>query len=494
MTEVETRAGVVRGSERNGVLRFAGIPFAAPPTGERRFRAPAPHEGWTGIRDATDFGAIAPQPAIPLIGADEPTDEDCLFVNVWTPAADGSGRPVMVWIHGGAFFFGSGSSPTYDATKLVTRGDVVVVTLNYRLGAFGLLHLDTIDPSYAGSGNNSLLDQIAALEWVRDNIEAFGGDSANVTIFGESAGAMSVGSLLGAPSAKGLFHKAIAQSGAAHNVVSVPQADEVAVPFVESFGGPAGLTSASVDRIVEAQGPLLASSFDLDARLAERNDGLGMRLQPVADGTVLPQPPLDAVRGGLSADVPLLIGTNLDEWRLFALMDTKDVDDVRLEDRLDAIAGDGSVAVDVYREALPGRSPKDLFEAAATDYIFRQPAIRLAEAQAAHQAQTFMYLFTWAPPAMAEMIGSCHALEIPFVFGNAGPLAPLIGDDMPIAITDAMQESWLAFVRSGDPSNDETGLFPAYDTGRRATMEFGDRVGVLDDPESSRRRLWTDLV
>ncbi len=494
MVEVETRAGIVEGSERNGVRRFVGIPFAAPPTGERRFRAPEPHEGWTGVRDATAFGPVAPQPSLPFIGADEPTDEDCLFLNVWTPSIDGGERPVMVWIHGGAFILGSGSSPMYDATRLVARGDVVVVTLNYRLGAFGLLHLDSLDPSYAGSGNNAIRDQIAALGWVRDNIESFGGDPGNVTIFGESAGAMSVASLLGAPDARGLFHKAVAQSGAAHNVMSAGQADDVAVPLVESFGGIGALGSVSVEQVLEAQGSSIGSFSDIDTRLDERIDGAGLRFQPVADGTVFPRAPFDAIQGGMSADVPVLIGTNLDEWKLFAMMDPNEVGTDRLESYLGAMTGDGAGAADLYRDALPGKSPKDLFDAVATDFVFRQPAIRLAEAQVAHQANTFMYLFTWAPPTMAELIGSCHALEIPFVFDNAGPLAPLIGDDIPSALTDAMQQSWIAFAHTGDPSNDEIGAFPAYDTHRRATMEFGDSMGVLDDPEASRRELWADLL
>src|ERR1700691_5706610 len=237
----DTTAGKIAGREKAGVLLFAGIPFAAAPLGDRRFKAPAPHEGWSDVRDATRFGQVAVQvgDSLGALGAAPPPDwsEDCLFLNVQTPALDGARRPAMVWIHGGAFVNGTGAMPWYDGANFVRHGDVVVVSINYRLGALGWLELGHLDPAYATSGNNGLLDQIAALRWVHDNIDGFGGDPDNVTIFGESAGAMSVGTLLATPAATGLFAKAIAQSGAAHNVSSMEGAVSVTEAFLEELDG-----------------------------------------------------------------------------------------------------------------------------------------------------------------------------------------------------------------------------------------------------------------
>ncbi len=239
-THVRTDKGEVVGIEHRGVLRFSGIPYAAPPVGPRRYLPPEPHDGWSGVLDATAYGAICPQPPMmlaQLLGEEpEPEHEDCLFLNVFTPACDDAARPVMVWIHGGGFMMGSGSSAMYDGAHLVRRGDVVVVTINYRLGALGFLHTDDLGHG-EGTANAGIADQIQALRWVRDNIAAFGGDPANVTIFGESAGAMSVGTLLGTPAAQGLFHRAILQSGAAHNVSTLTHAGEVREALLARLGG-----------------------------------------------------------------------------------------------------------------------------------------------------------------------------------------------------------------------------------------------------------------
>lgn len=486
--------GELEGSESGGIHRFAGIPYAAPPVGERRWRAPEPPESWTGRRDATKTGPIAPQQDFmsTLLGFEpEPQDEDCLFLNVFTPGVDDARRPVMVWIHGGAYVMGSGSEPGYDGAALARRGDVVVVSINYRLGAFGYLHLADLDPSYDNSGNLGVLDHIAALEWVRDNIGGFGGDPENVTIFGESAGGMSVGTLLGTPAARGLFHKAIPESGASDNVSPIGHASEVTQQLLTTLGVADidALLRQPVDAIVNGQQDFVMRLFTDGESLLAHGAEMRLPFQPVVDGVVLPEPAIEAVRKGSVADVQLLVGTCRDEWKLFQFMDPQQVDDAALEVRMTKLFGEGD-ALDVYREALPGASAPDLFGAAITDLVFRQPAIRLCEAALAGGSSVHSYLFTWASP----MMGACHGLEVPFVFGNlSGGLGFLIGDNPPSDLVDLTQESWLAFARTGDPSNDTIGEWPAYDLATRPTMQLDVPHSILHDPESERRELWSTV-
>jgi para-nitrobenzyl esterase len=496
-----TVPGDVRGVDDGGVVRFAGIPFAAPVVGDRRFRPPEPPESWQGVRDASTAGPTAPQHDMmaQAFGSEpQPTEEDCLFLNVFTPQVDDARRPVMVWIHGGAFFLGSGSEPSYDGAKLAARGDVVVVTINYRLGALGFLHLAGIDSSFDQSGNQGLLDQVAALRWVRDNIAGFGGDPENVTIFGESAGGMSVGSLLALPAARGLFHKAIPQSGAADNISPVGHAVEVAERFLAAAGADdvAGLARLSADEIVNVQQQFVIEFFtDVDGH-AGAGAGAHLPFQPVVDGVAFTEPASDGLAVGVASHIPVLTGTCLDEWNLFQFLDATELDEEALVTRFDKLLGDGSAAVEVYRSAHPDKDPKQLFGAAVTDVVFRQPAIRLAEAQVRNGAPTFMYLFTWPSPAVNGLFGACHALEVPFVFGNldAPGLSMLVGDSPPPTLVDTIQESWLAFARTGDPSNDLVGDWPAYDLDRRATVALDESVDVVDDPESTRRGLWEGVL
>ena len=277
---VTTPAGRVVGTTlANGVQRFAGIPYAAPPVGPRRFRAATPAEGWPGVRDASSFGAVCPQQPSPLdlllSGKPENQSEDCLVLNVWTPGCDGAGRPVLVWIHGGAFIQGSGSSPVYDGSRLAARGDVVVVTINYRLGEFGWLKLDDLGEEFAGSANNGLTDQVLALRWVRDSIAAFGGDPARVTVFGESAGAMSIAALLGAASARGLFQRAITQSGAANVHLTGSAAASVTAEYCNRAGvsHPGDLLDLPVERLLATQAAMAAATYvDFDSSVSSDRD------------------------------------------------------------------------------------------------------------------------------------------------------------------------------------------------------------------------------
>jgi para-nitrobenzyl esterase len=489
MTIVATRSGKVEGLEREGVQIFRGIPYAAPPTGARRWRPPVIEEGWDGVREAKSFGAQSAQTEFAMttmLGGEQPANsEDSLFLNVWTPACDDGRRPVMVWIHGGAFVWGAGDTPWYDGTAFARHGDVVVVTINYRLGPFGFLHLaDLFGEELAGSGNLGILDQVAALEWVRDCISAFGGDPDNVTVFGESAGGGSVGTLLGLPVARGLFHKAIPQSGASSWNSTTERASVIASRMLERLRVQPGDFDAL---LAKSTAEILGAQPDI------REDGVNqLPFQPVVDGTVLPEPPLDAIARGSAAGVHLLAGTNRHEMTLFQVMDpsTGSLDDAAIVDRMRRWLGDRADAlVASYRARRPGVSPQELWLDLATDAVFRVPAIRLAEAQLPH-APAWMYLFTWETPVFGGILRSTHALEIPFVFdnldrGGAELLLGSGGDRQSIA--DAMHRAWIAFARSGDPSHAGLPAWPAYDLDRRSTMRFDETCELLADPAAEDR-------
>jgi para-nitrobenzyl esterase len=453
--QAETRSGRLRGSERGGVLAFRGIPYAAAPVGRLRLRPPELPAPWAGVRDARASGPGAPQPGSTLGGAftriagPAATCEDCLTLDVVTPGLAGR-RPVLVWIHGGAFVMGAGSALVYGGERLARRGDVVVVTLNYRLGALGFLVLGDVAPGAGFAANLGLRDQIAALAWVRDNIAAFGGDPDNVTVFGESAGAMSVGALLGAPSARGLFARAIAQSGAADHCSTREQAARVAQTFLDALGLAPGEAGKLAELPVDA---LLAAQRETMMRLALALPGLPF--QPAVDGDVLPAPPLEAVAAGGARGVPLLLGTNRDEWNLFLLGDAKAraLDEPGLRRRFERwLPPDAAErAHGLYREALPHASPRARWGAYQTHRVFLAPAERLAAAQGAH-APTWSYLFSWSPPLVRRRIGACHALEVPLVFGTfRHPLLRGLYLGGARAAAAEIERAWLAFAREGRP-------------------------------------------
>lgn len=511
---VETRAGRVEGREEQGVVVFRGIPFARPPIGPRRLRPPASEENWAGVRPALAHGPSAPQNGSmmgALLGLPAPIhDEDCLTLGVLTPACDAGRRPVMVWVHGGGFAFGAGSQPVYESPGFVNRGDVVLVTINYRLGALGWLALPAFGAEDDGAiGNFGLLDQIAALEWVRDCIDRFGGDPGNVTIFGESAGAMSVGTLLGAPRAQGLFRRAILQSGASHNVAPLDTGARVAEALMKELGleanAVARLRELPVGKLLEAQARTL---------LQLANQVRGIPFQPTLDGAVLPELPLHAMAGGLGEDVEILVGTNADEWKLFGLGDPKarDLDDAALERRIERnVPGRGDDgrshaerAVAIYREArrsagLP-HTPADLWFAVEGDRFFGAPALRLAEHKAAARGgpRVHKYLFTWTSPALGGALGACHALEIPFVFGSAASLPGLrgfVGEGPAVEkLSREMQDAWTAFARAGDPQHTGLEPWPAFEPARAATMVFGKDSGVVHGPHRDELGFWDGLL
>lgn len=501
-TIVETGLGKVQGFEKDGVRVFRGLPFAKPPVGELRFRAPEKPAPWAGVRDATNYGPVSHQPplmlaALPGMDVGEQS-EDCLYLNVYVPAgaSDASPKPVMVWIHGGAFVIGAGSQSIYDGCKLARRGDAVIVTINYRLGALGFLDLG--QPELAAP-NAGLLDQIAALEWVRDHIGAFGGDAGNVTIFGESAGGMSVGTLLGCPAAHGLFHKAIPQSGSCQAIHADRESSTAITAAVLSGLGMATpnvreLREVPIDKLKQVQQNV---SFQL---LALGGTQL-LPFQPVVDGHVLPRHPLDEIREGISRDVRVLVGSTRDEWKLFGFMDpqVRQLDGDKIAERIQQRLphADGAKIAAGYRRARPELDWPAIWIAIETDRIFRIPAIRVAEAQRAHQPDVFMYLYTWESPGFGGLLGACHAIEIPFLFGCLDlPGADKFIGSGPDAerLAERTMDAWLSFARSGDPSSDSLGAWPRYDASRRGTMELGARCGVLDDPAGAERALWDGVL
>ena len=494
MTTVQTTYGALEGVQREGHSAFLGIPFAAPPKGELRFRAPQPPAKWDGVREAKEWGLAARQTTHPIPGfaASGPQDEDCLYLNVYTPAATGR-RPVMFWIHGGGFTHGTAAEPLYDGGPLATRGDVVVVSINYRLGAFGYLYLEGHLPGRGLSANCGQLDMIAALEWVRDNIEAFGGDPGNVTIFGESAGAAAVGTLLAMPGAKGLFHKAVLQSGAGRANTS-EGGSKIAQPVLEELGlasNPEGILTVEADRLLEAQ----------TAVAAKLGRAAGPIYGPVVDGVTLLDHPLSAVRNGEAAGIPVMIGTNRDETKLFAAtMRREEIDDATLTKFIGGSFPSASPEqlaslIATYRASRAEKqlptSNLDILDAIQTDAGMKQGALKLAAAQRKHQPNTFLYLFTYASPARGGSLGACHALEMPFVFGTTkAPTQDRFAGTGPDVdrLSANMMDAWLAFARAGSPGHEGIGPWPAFDTESYPTMVFDRQSRVESDPFGEERR------
>lgn len=488
-TTVRTTGGTVRGVLRDGVHAFLGIPYAAPPFGPRRFAAPQPPEPWDGVRDATGYGATVPKPpyAPPydvLLLEPQIPGQDCLNLNVWSPDPGGSGLPVYVWIHGGAFVNGSGAVPTYDGSAFARDG-VVCVTINYRLGVDGFVQFPDDGPA-----NRGLLDQVAALRWVQENIAAFGGDPSRVTIGGESAGAMSVACQLALPSARGLFSRAILQSGAGHHALTAGTAGRIGGYLAERLGvahSREALAGVPVDRLIAAQQALAVEAQVMPdpARWGEVAADL-MAFEPVIDGEVLPDLPIRRIAGGSARDVGVLVGANRDEQRLF-LVPNGLIDLVTDELLQAAVAGYGlraGEALAAYRAQRPAASPGELLADIATDWFFRVPAIRIAEAQAA--AGAWMYEFCWPSPQYSGRLGACHALELGFTFDTLATEGhgALMGPDAPQDLAGEMHRAWVRFVADGDPG------WSRYDHRRRAVQEFGQQVRVIDDPRSATRLLW----
>ena len=484
---VSTTSGSVRGRRTGAVSSFLGIPYAAPPFGADRLRAPVPPIPWDGIRDATAFGPTAPSPSFPppldaLLPDVQVPGEDCLNLNVWTPDPGAAGLPVMVWIHGGAFRNGSSCVPWYYGDRFARDG-VVCVSLNYRLGCEGFLFLDD------GPANRGILDQLAALDWVQSNIRSFGGDPDNVTVFGVSAGAMSVVTLLSMPRAAGRFRRVIAQSGAGHQVLTSATARSVTGELARRLGieptTEAFATVPAVRLIVEQR----RLSDDIEAEPdPDRWGEIGLDklpFAPVLDGDILAVRPMEHLAAGVGGAVDLLIGTNRDELRLYLVPNgVIDLIDAGSLAGFAARLGLDPTGLTAYES--PEATPGDVFADVYTDWYFRIPAIRTAEA---HRGRSHMYEFAWRSPLDDGRLGACHALEVGFVFDTLDEAGggPLWGPAPPRQLATAMHDAWVAFATSGDPGWED------YGSDGRATMSFDVESTVVFDPRSARRAVWDGI-
>ena len=501
MTIVATTSGKVDGTVEDGVHVFRGIPYAEPPVGPLRFRPPRPRAPWDGVRDATRFGHRHLQdydPVEALLMTDErrpPVGEDCLNLNVWTPDPSAGGMPVLVWIHGGSLKFGTGSDLLYDGATFARDG-IVTVTFNYRLHPAGFLWVG----DRPGSGAFGLLDQIAALEWVRDNVAAFGGDPDRVTVAGESAGAHSIGSLLAAPRARGLFRRAILQSGAAAFELPVRISEVVGREVLRR----AGVRSPDDDALAALDShALLAASREVERELSDatrrrrRTTQLmgivtGVHSMPTVGGDVLPEPALDAVAAGAARGVDLLIGTNLDETTVF----TPAWADVAPAVADAAFAATDRAPADVlaaYRRGAPGGTELDGRQRFLTDALFRICGDPAGRGRRAPHAAVYSYLLTWGSPPSGAALGAFHGLDLPFMWNRldaAEPLAKLVGRPLSARFAEAVHGAWAEFVRTGVPRHPRLPDWPAYDPGRRATLLLDEPSRVVDDPLGEERRLW----
>ncbi|MCD8471563.1 MAG: carboxylesterase/lipase family protein [Parabacteroides chartae] len=479
----ETESGTVAGYQENGVYIYKGIPYAK----AERFMPPQPVAKWEGIRSSRAYGPTCPQgkragwyhdeSAFAFDWNDGFPDEDCLRVNIWTPGLkDGKKRPVMVWLHGGGYAAGSGQElPSYDGSNLAKNGDVVVVTLNHRLNALGFLDLSAFGDKYAKSGNAGLLDLVAALQWVNKNIASFGGDAQNVTIFGQSGGGGKVSTLLATPSAKGLFHKAIIQSGSMLRTMEATYSRRIGTAVVEELG----LKPSQLDQLQTIPyEKLLAAGETAIKKVKEQAEKEGISSfifgwAPTVDGDVLPAQPFDPQAPAQSKDIPVMIGTTLHEFTMSTYVPayrtiTKEKAVEILKQKYGEKTDDFLIA---FEKAYPYYEPKDLLD---VDVIFRPGAVEQARLKSAQQgAPVYMYLFTWESPVMNGSLRSTHCMEIPFVFDNVTRHASMTGGSGKAQIlAQKMSSAWINFARTGNPNHESLPQWDPYTAQKGATMCF----------------------
>ncbi len=484
-TDVNTEQGKIRGEVAKGAVAFLGIPYAAPPMGEGRFAPPQPPERWEGTRDALAYGATALQPHQEFTLIPEPLvqGDNCLNLNVFTPDPGNSGLPVLVWIHGGGFFSGCNASPWYRGERFARDG-VVLVSINYRLGIEGFLAVED------GGVNRGVLDWLAALEWVQRNIEAFGGDPARVTVAGQSAGGMAAVLLLTMPRARGLLRRTICMSGPVAHVGTAEQADATARAAAETLGLPLtrhALSEVPIERLLEAQARLMPRSPGASTDLqAFAGGGRGMLpLAPCVDRDIIPCDPLDAVRAGAGTSCDLLTGTTTEEFNMVFGLSASAVDD---DAALRALQRTG-LSLDearAYRGARPDATGAEILGQALTDRMFRVPTEGLCDARAGAEGRTYFYQFARRSPAMGDLLGAAHCVDIPFAFDNldAPGVEATLGSNPPQDIADLMHRAWVGFVTEGDPG------WSSFTLDARPTMVFDAESAVIDDPLRLPRSLW----
>jgi para-nitrobenzyl esterase len=481
----ETRTGTIRGIAGAGVTTFRAVPYAAPPLANLRFAAPEPHPSWTGVRDCTCPGASPPQgpSRLDAVMGIVPfgQSEDCLTLTVWTPATDGRKRPVLFWLHGGAFQSGGAHQPFYDGGNFARSCDLVVVGVNYRLGALGYLHLPDAQSAGVASANRGLLDQMQALRWVHENIAAFGGDPAAITICGQSAGGGSVLALLADPASRALVARAIPQSPSTGNLTT-ERAEAIAARFHEIAGVKRGdieaLRALPVEAIVNAQRAV-------QLEIAARGDRT-IAWQNVVPGPGCPANPVAAMISGAARDIPILIGSTLDEGHAWlaqdeALVAATDMD--RVAPAAEA-GGFAKAAADLPDDRKPaGQKPWERLSAMMTWAVFEKPSRKIADGHSTSGGKAYLYRFEWRPTPTARY-GACHCIELPFMFDNLDhwprDCAMMAGHDPASyrALATAMRDAWAAFARSGDPSTPALPAWPSWSAGDRPCMVLNDTCRI----------------
>lgn len=506
---VETASGRIEGLTVGGVHVFKGIPYGAPTGGANRFLPPRKPEPWSGVRAAGTYAGRSPQaaaaPQRPELATvwgpvdTLPVGEDCLTLHVWTPGLDGARRPVMVWLHGGAFSYGSANSPRYDSTNLAGRNDVVVVAINHRLNIFGHLDLSAAGGErFASSGNAGLLDLVLGLQWVRDHAARFGGDPGNVTIFGQSGGGGKVSALLAMPSARGLFHKGIVQSGASIRFAEKERTTQLAAAVLKQLGLDGSKLDALQSLPLEKLSGVVASA---QATLPKAKLPLLDRYNfgPVIDGTVLPVHPFDPAASALGDDVPVLVGDTTDEAAIFLAPDeavwSRAVTEDDLKKRIAAVAGDAAdELLAFYKRRDPNDGATDRLLTALTASNFGVRTVMLAEAKAARgKAPVWHYDFAWRTPAYGGRLKSCHSVEVPFVFDTLHVIGEQHRKPGAQMLAAKVSKTWAEFARTGRCD------WPAYTAPKRTTMVLDDEFGggsgrTIDDPDGEVRPLWTRVA